>query len=298
MPRQTPRQGKKPRRGGAKAKNRSVRTSEARTKAPSGASAGTQEGNWIYGWHSVLAALNNPARRCQRLLLTEKALTALEKRATGTKAPASGLPEGAPKPEILPRPDLDRLLPEGAAHQGLLLAAEALTPPTLDEACAIEGARDDGDRAIAVVLDQVTDPRNVGAILRSAAAFGARAVITTKSHAPPPVGALAKAASGALEVVPYLRLTNLARALDELADLGYWRLGLEATAAESLSGGASEGPVALVLGAEGSGLRRLSAEHCDALVRLPITAGLPESMPSLNVSNAAAVALYELAREA
>lgn len=240
---------------------------------------------WLYGLHAVRAALANPARRCHRLVLTNEA--------AGLVAPAR---EGL-RPEISSREEIARLLPPGAVHQGAALAAEALPAPGLDDACApapggAPGAAPEAAQVV-LVLDRVSDPRNVGAILRSAAAFGARAVVVPERHSPKATGALAKAASGALETVPLVRVTNLARALDRLKELGYWCLGLDAEAEASLAEAAPRGHVALVLGAEGKGLRRLSAARCDLLARLPSGGGVP----SLNVSAAAAVALYELTRE-
>lgn len=232
------------------------------------------DGPWLYGRHAVLAALANPRRRCRRLLAT-------------AEAQREGLP---PSPgiatETVTRHELDRLLPD-AVHQGLALLAEPLPEPGLEDALKEAPGRP------VLVLDQVSDPRNVGAILRSAAAFGAACVIVQERHAPQATGALAKAASGALEIVPLLRETNIARTLDALKSQGYWCIGLDAAVPTTLARAKPEEsrPVALVLGAEGMGLRRLVAERCDALARLPIT----KAVESLNVSNAAAVALYEIA---
>ena len=233
---------------------------------------------WLYGTHAVRAALANPARSCRRLLATAETARAL--------AP---LPETAPDPEIVSRDELARRLPAGAVHQGLALLADDLPPADLASACA-PGAE---GRDVVLALDRVTDPRNVGAILRAAAAFGARAVIVTRRHAPEATGALAKAASGALETVPLVRVVNLARALDDLGTMGYWRLGLDPAAPETLAAVKPTGPVALVLGAEGAGLRRLTGTKCDLAARLAVAPGVQ----SLNVAAAAAVALYELARD-
>jgi 23S rRNA (guanosine2251-2'-O)-methyltransferase len=178
--------------------------------------------------------------------------------------------------------DLARLVARDAPHQGLVLECEPLPDLWLDDVL-------DGDPARPLlVLDQVTDPHNVGAIMRSAAAFGACAVVTQDRHAPPESGTLGKSASGALEVVPWIRVVNLARALEEIAEAGYWRIGLAGEAQATLAEALPAGPVALVLGAEGEGMRQNIAAHCDALARLPIS----EAMESLNVSNAAAIALY------
>jgi 23S rRNA (guanosine2251-2'-O)-methyltransferase len=175
-------------------------------------------------------------------------------------------------------------------HQGLALLAEPLPAVDIYEVCdGLAGA----EQAALLVLDQVTDPHNVGAILRSAAAFGARAVICTERHAAAETGVLAKAASGALELVPLVAVTNLARAMETLKEAGVWCMGLAAEAEQTIAATDLTGKTAIVLGAEGSGLRRLTREHCDLLVRLP-TQG---AFANLNVSNAAAVALYEVARQ-
>jgi len=179
--------------------------------------------------------------------------------------------------------DLGRLVPHDAPHQGLVIEVEPLEDAWLDG--LLSGA---GEQAVLLVLDQVTDPHNVGAILRSAAAFGAVGIVTQDRHSPPESGALAKAASGALERVPWARVVNLARALEEIGDAGFWRIGLTGDADTDLKEALGPKRVALVLGAEGPGLRQNTREHCDALARLPIS----DAIESLNVSNAAAVALY------
>ena len=237
---------------------------------------------WLYGRHAVVAALDNPVRRVRRLVATEEGLAALG------AATASFGERSALAVTTVERRELDRLLPLGAVHQGLALEAWPLPQPSLEEVC---GAAD--GRRLVVVLDQVTDPHNVGAILRSAAAFGARAVVLTERRAAATSGALAKAASGALELVPLLRVVNLAHALNTLKELGFWCVGLDAGAAEPLDAGRLGASIALVLGAEGEGLRRLTGERCDLIARLPT----PGALADLNVSNAAAIALYMLSRE-
>lgn len=238
---------------------------------------------WLYGSHACLAALQNEARYHRRLLLTIEARDAL----------GHDLDDALPhslQPEMVDRLRLDSLLPPGAVHQGIALLTDPLEDPGVE---SLKDPLGDG-REMVVVLDHVTDPRNVGAILRSAAAFGARAVIVTDRNAPEATGALAKAASGGLEVVPLLRVTNLARALDLLAEYGFWRVGLEMEAEKTLAEAVHDiRRVALVLGAEDEGLRRLTREKCDFLAKLPMT-GMVES---LNVSAAAAVALYECVRD-
>lgn len=249
-----------------------------RPSTPPPAGRGAPPGEWLWGVHAVAAALANPARRVHRLVVTPDAAAALR----------AGLPAGI-APEHGTRHEIARLLPDGAVHQGIAAHVSALPRPALARALS---APERGEHRLLVVLDRVTDPQNVGAILRSAAAFGALAVIVTMHHAPPLSGALAKAASGALETVRFVQVVNLAAALRHIKSAGFWCLGLDPAARDLLRQDRAAAAVALVLGAEGQGLRRLTREHCDMLVRLPTR---PE-VESLNVSNAAAVALYELTR--
>jgi len=238
------------------------------------ASAGA---DWIWGWHATLAALGNPLRGPPRRLVA----TAERARELAARLPA------LPAAEIADAAAIAQLLPHGAAHQGVALKAGPLEPLSLDElASPAEG--------VLVMLDQVTDPQNVGAVFRSAAAFGARGVIVQDRHAPAFTGALVKAAAGALDLTPHARVVNLARALDQLADLGWRAVGLAGDADEPLDRVLDARPTVLVLGSEGEGLRRLVGEHCDALARIP----MPGGFESLNVSAAAAIALYEAARRA
>lgn len=236
---------------------------------------------WIWGNHAVVAALANPDRVLQRIVVTNETAPTLPP-----------LPRSAPEPENLSPGALGALLPAGAVHQGLALLSKPLENLDITEACEVSR---EARRSVVLVLDQVTDPRNVGAILRSAAAFGVRAIVTPAAHSAPETGALAKAASGALERVPLVRVSNLARALDQLADLGYWRVGLDSEARKVLRAEDHPGHVALVLGAEGAGMRRLTAERCDERVKL-VTNPAAGATGSLNVSVAASVALYEFAR--
>ena len=241
---------------------------------------------WLFGLHPVEAALRNPRRRPHRLLHTAEVAASHGALLQLAKA----RPQGSPRLEPVDRDALARLLPPGAVHQGLALLAEPLPAVDIYEVCdGLAGA----EEAALLVLDQVTDPHNVGAILRSAAAFGARAVICTERHAAAETGVLAKAASGALELVPLVAVTNLARAMETLKEAGVWCVGLAAEAEQPIAAANLTDKTAIVLGAEGSGLRRLTREHCDLLVRLP-TQG---TIAQLNVSNAAAVALYERARQ-
>ena len=231
---------------------------------------------WLYGGHAVAAALANPARRLRRLLLTEEAEAALLGR---LKQPWS-IPH-----ERTDRDRIDRLLGRDAVHQGAALLADPLAVPLLAQTLERPGP--------VLVLDQVTDPRNVGAILRAAAAFGAAAVVTQDRNAPEETGAMAKAASGALETVPLLRAVNIARTLIALKAANFWVVGLDAKA-PALSGPAlAQRRIALVLGAEGEGMRRLTRETCDETAAI----AMQGDTDSLNVSSAAAVALYELSRQ-
>jgi 23S rRNA (guanosine2251-2'-O)-methyltransferase len=243
-------------------------------------------GQRIYGLHAVAAALRNPRRMVKQLWMTEageKSLSVLpEMRAILGKVPRT---RATPA-------DLNQLLPQGAVHQGVAIAADPLPDLALEDICETEPGAEPQRRTI-LVLDQLSDPRNVGAILRSAAAFDALAVVTTERHAAPVTGVLAKAASGALETVPVVTVTNLARALDQLEEFGFWRIGLDADGDTDLAGALPGRDIALVLGAEGGGLRRLTREKCDLIARLPIS----DKVESINVSAAATVALYELSRK-
>ena len=229
--------------------------------------------DWLYGAHAVHAALQNSKRTIHRLLATRKAAEAL---------PQSGRNHQI---ELKTGDEIADLLPQGAVHQGLALHVAPL--PELDLIDVFENA---APKAPLLILDQVSDPHNVGAILRSASAFGAAAVIVQDRHAPQITGVMAKSASGAVEVTPIIRVTNLSRALEEIADAGYFRVGL-AGESEAVLGKTQLGEkVALILGAEGPGMRRLTREKCDVLVKLPTQ----EPISSLNVSNAAAVALFAI----
>ncbi|MEO8617919.1 MAG: 23S rRNA (guanosine(2251)-2'-O)-methyltransferase RlmB [Sphingomicrobium sp.] len=224
----------------------------------------------FWGKHAVAAALDNPDRKILKAWTTREAAGFMQFPADLPVLIAEG-------------PDLGRMVPGDAPHQGVVIEVEPLEDIWLADVLA-----EAPERAILLVLDQVTDPHNVGAILRSAAAFGAIGIVTQDRHSPPEGGALAKAASGALERVPWVRVVNLARALEEIAEAGFWRIGLAGEAETDLKDALGPDRVALVLGAEGPGMRSNTREHCDALAKLPIS----DSIESLNVSNATAVALY------
>jgi 23S rRNA (guanosine2251-2'-O)-methyltransferase len=228
----------------------------------------------LWGRHAVEAALNNPERSNRKLWATREGIASLD----------GELPANFPIEYAQPV-DLARLVARDAPHQGLVLECAALEDVFLEDVLGGDPARP------LLVLDQVTDPHNVGAILRSAAAFDACAIVTQDRHAPPESGTLAKSASGALELVPWVRVVNLARALEEIAEAGYWRIGLDGAAESTLAQALPVGPIALVLGAEGDGMRHNIAQHCDAIARLPMGGAIE----SLNVSNAAAIALYAAA---
>ncbi len=222
----------------------------------------------LYGIHTVVEALKNPNRRFVKLVGTENGILRLSE--------GGALPI---EPEVVKADDIGRQLPKDAVHQGVLLIAEPLEPLALDAIPA------DG---LTVALDQVTDPHNVGAVLRSAAAFGVSAMIVTGRHSPEVTGVLAKAASGALEHVPFVEVKNLAKALDELGERGHLRVGLDSDGETPIGAVTLRRPLCLVLGAEGKGLRPVTRASCDVIARLP----MPGAIRSLNVSNAAAIALY------
>lgn len=223
----------------------------------------------LYGWHTVAAALANPERTIRRLLVSENAAKRLADENIDTKV----------TPEIVRPALIDQRLGPDAVHQGLLAEADPLPSPD------IETLPQDG---IVLVLDQITDPHNVGAILRSAAAFAVKAIVTTARHSPEATGVLAKSASGALELVPMVTVQNLARALTEMNDQGFLTVGLDSQGSENLGAVPLRQPLALVLGAEGKGLRQLTRDTCSVVARLD----MPGEIKSLNVSNAAVLALY------
>ena len=219
----------------------------------------------------MTSALANPERTVRKLWGTREALASLD------------------LPPVLPVvyadvADLGRMVPSDAPHQGLVAEVDPLEEIWLGD--LLEQGRD--DRRPLIILDQVTDPHNVGAVLRSAAAFDALGIVTQDRHAPPESGALARAASGALETVPWVRVVNLSRALEEIAEASFWRIGLTGHATQTLAETMGEGRIAIVLGAEGEGMRQNTEAHCDQLAKLPIS----PKVESLNVSNAAAIALY------
>ena len=278
MPKRDDQSGNQADKGG---RAKPMRGRAGRMQGGRGSGRGTAGAVRLWGRHAVEAALTNPLRSAKKLWGTREAIQAL------LDDNDAELPPTLPV-EYAQALDLARLVARDAPHQGLVLDCLALDDVVLAD--AIEAA----EGRTLVVLDSVTDPHNVGAILRSCAAFDVAALITQDRHAPPESGTLAKSASGALEVVPWVRVVNLARALEIIADAGYWRIGLDGAGTAVFPAAIPSGPVVLVLGAEGEGLRHNVAQHCDAIARLPIAS----AVESLNVSNAAAIALYAVATRA
>lgn len=254
-----------------RAANRTELPKPAGKAGQSSTHSGGGTGHWVYGWHAVNAALANPERQIIRILASPQAAEKLQ------------LPRKLPTPHIMEGRELDRILGSESVHQGIAAEVRPLEPFVLEDILHREGGP-------IVILDQVSDPHNVGAIMRSAAAYNAIAIITPKDHSAPETPAMAKAASGGLDVVPRVVVTNLASTMRELKDNGWWIIGLEGESSTLLPSIKYAPKTVLVLGAEGRGMRRLTAELCDERARLP----MGDKMESLNVSNAAAIALYEL----
>jgi 23S rRNA (guanosine2251-2'-O)-methyltransferase len=229
---------------------------------------------WLYGLHACRMALENPRRQIMAIMVAHESM--IQKIRMDERH--------RPKVKLTDRQRLEALLPPGAVHQGVALHVAPLSPIVIDDLEA-----DTSANQCVVVLDQVSDPHNVGAILRSAAVFGAKALILTDRNAPPESGTLAKSASGALELVPLIRVTNLAHAIKDLKDIGFWCVGFAESGAQQLNQIDLKGKIALVMGAEGEGMRRLTKDLCDFTVCLPAAS----DFTTLNVSNAAAIALYE-----
>ena len=234
----------------------------------------------MFGKHPVEAALQNPRREKMRLWLTS----------AGRETLGDILQDHSDiSVQMVESDTLASMIHSDSPHQGMAMEVRRLGTVHLEEACKVE----DGAPNIVLALDQVTDPHNIGAIMRSAIAFGAKAIITPDRHAPPETGVLAKSAAGMLELLPWVRVTNLGNALEELAEAGYWRVGLDGDAKQELSTIDAGQNVVLVLGSEGKGMREGTQKKCDFMAKLPIN----PKIESLNVSNAAAVALYELCRK-
>lgn len=234
-------------------------------------------GLWLYGIHSAKAALANPDRKVKRTVLTTRAVEEIGPKLLGQV-----------RYEIADSDTVSKLLPAGAVHQGIALQCDPLPKRDLEDILDLPAE----GRRIVLIMDQISDPQNAGAILRTAAAFGVTAVIVQDRHAPPESGALAKAASGALDTIPYIQVVNISRVLEQLGEREFWRIALAGDGDSVLKDAMPAGDVALVLGSEGSGIRRLVRENCDVSAHVPIAS----AMESLNVSNAAAIALYELRR--
>ena len=234
-------------------------------------------GLWLYGLHAVKAALANPDRKVKRAVLTTRAAEEIGPKLLGKV-----------RHEIADGDAVSKLLPAGAVHQGAALQCDPLPKRDLEDILDMPSEK----RRVIVIMDQISDPQNAGAILRTAAAFGVTAVIVQDRHAPPESGALAKAASGALDSIPYIQVVNISRALEQLGEREFWRVALAGDGDGALKDVMPAGDVALVMGSEGAGIRRLVRENCDVSAYVPIDS----AMESLNVSNAAAIALYEIRR--
>ncbi|MEX6634569.1 23S rRNA (guanosine(2251)-2'-O)-methyltransferase RlmB [Hyphococcus lacteus] len=250
--------------------------SKLRRQGHDSAPAWDENGLWLYGRHAIAAAIKNPNRKINKVFATRNGAQWLADAETGLTEAIEARPE-----------ELDQLLQPGAVHQGVAALVEPLAKRTLEDVCdpVMSGHP-------VLILDQITDPQNIGALFRSAAAFGACAVIVQDRRTPPLAGPLAKAAAGAIEIIPCIEVVNIARAINALQELGYFCAGLAGEGAEAITTLPGAQPLALVMGAEGAGLRPLVAKHCDGLYRIPIADGVE----SLNVSNAAAISLYEAAR--
>jgi len=238
-----------------------------------------RNGVWLFGLHPVRAALQNASRDIVSVRATRNAIADVADLAASRNITVQDMHPA----------DMTALLPPGAVHQGVAMLAAPLTPPALEDAAAAAG-----ENATIVILDQVTDPHNVGAILRSSAVFGVDFLVVPDRHAPPESGTLAKSASGALESLPLVRVGNLALAMKTVQEAGFWVVGLDGSASETLDALPATGKLALVLGSEGKGLRRLTAENCDQVVKIAMA---ENAVGSLNVSNAGAVALHHVTNQ-
>ena len=232
----------------------------------------------LYGRHAVWAALQNPHRRIGKLVCTAENVAEISR-----KFPQVPL-------EIKNKKDIDGLLPNDAVHQGFALYCHPLEPISIEDVCRQSEGK---ENCRVLILDQVTDPQNIGAIVRSCAAFGVSALVVQDKNSPPESGAMAKAAAGTLELVPTVRATNLTRAVEILKKHGFWVVGMDGYAQTTIDKMDKNGKFAVVMGSEGVGMRRLVEESCDLTVRLPIS----DKVESLNVSTAAAIVLYELSKD-
>ena len=236
----------------------------------------------LYGRHAVFAALANPERNIGKILTTRENFDEL-------KAHCQRHNIDPAKIQIVERSDINKLLPADAVHQGYALYCAPLHGYTIEEICALADSRENGT---VLILDQVTDPQNIGAIIRSCAAFGALALILQDKNSPAETAAMAKASAGTIDILPICRVTNLSRAINQLKTAGFWTIGMDGYAKDTLDKINKSGKNAIIMGSEGKGMRRLIEESCDMIVKLPID----PRVESLNVSTAAAIALYEMSR--